>query len=643
MGAGTVISLRSAMWQRLASLCHAARKIMPPCNAHTGQLFACTTNMPAHPSAKLDFSDPHAGPTAPRLRHVFAKPRQVLSAHHAAEVPGLLNAVQQAAQQGAWCLGYLRYEAAAAFDAALQTHPASGPLAWFALYEPPPLWPALDGKISTTSPSSPDLHWQQTLSRPSFAAAVQQIQQAIAAGEYYQVNYTTQLQAALKQPAQPAAALALFAALQRAQPGGYALYLDTGVEQILSVSPELFFDWHQQTAGGQILARPMKGTAPRGNTPEQDAAQAAALRASPKERAENVMIVDLLRNDLSRMASPGSVQVPRLFHTEALPSVWQMTSDVQARTRAGTTLAQVFAALFPCGSITGAPKVRAMQAIKQLETTPRGIYCGALGLVRPDGAGGIRATFNVPIRTVVLQGQHAYCGIGSGITASAQAGAEWQEWRYKRTFVEQASMAFDLLETLALEQGQWRHGHAHLARLHGAAQYFSYPWDATQVQQCLNDLAQTHPTGRWRVRVLLNAQGQASAQAFPLEPTPAKVQLQLASQHLPEADSPFVRYKTTRRGHYDAFAPTVAGIYDTILYNEAEQITECTRGNLAMLLDGEWVTPALDCGLLPGVGRAVALRDGRLREAVVRRQDVPRIQAWAFLNSLRGWIAADLV
>ena len=319
-----------------------------------------------------------------------------------------------------------------------------------------------------------------------------------------------------------------------------------------------------------------------------------------------------------------------------------MTSDVQAHTRAGTTLAQVFAALFPCGSITGAPKVRAMQAIKQLETTPRGIYCGALGLVRPDASGGIRATFNVPIRTVVLQGKHAYCGIGSGITASAQAGAEWQEWRYKRTFVEQASMAFDLLETLALEQGQWRHGHEHWARLHSAAQYFSYPWDAAHVQQCLDDLAQSHPTGSWRVRVLLNAQGQASAQAFALEPNPAQVQLQLASQPLAEADSPFVRYKTTRRGHYEAFAPTVAGIYDTILYNEADQITECTRGNLAMLLDGEWVTPALHCGLLPGVGRAVALRDGRLREAVVRRQDVQRIQAWAFLNSLRGWIPAQL-
>lgn len=595
--------------------------------------------MPARLTAKIDFSNPHAGPQAGRLRHVFATPQQVLSASSHAQVPALLDAVQQAAEQGAWCLGYLRYEAAAAFDAALQTHPASGPLAWFAVYDPPPVWQEIDSK---TSAPAPDLHWQQTLSRPCFDAAVQQIQQAIAAGEYYQVNYTTQLQASVQQMG-PEAALALFAALQRAQPGGYALYLDTGTEQILSVSPELFFDWHNQADGGHILARPMKGTAPRGNTPEQDAAQAATLRASPKERAENVMIVDLLRNDLSRLASPGSVCVPRLFHTQALPSVWQMTSDVQARTRAGTTLAQVFAALFPCGSITGAPKVRAMQAIAQLETGPRGVYCGALGLVRPDGVGGIRATFNVPIRTVVLQDKQAHCGIGSGITASAQASAEWQEWRYKRTFVEQASMAFDLLETLALEHGQWRHGHEHLARLQSAAQYFSYPWDAAHVQQCLDDVAQAQPQGCWRVRLLLSANGHATAQAFALEPNPAKVRLQWASLPLPEANGPFVRYKTTRRGHYDAFAPSTADIYDTVLYNEADEITECTRGNIAMLLDGQWVTPALHCGLLPGVGRAVALREGRLREAVVQRQDVPRIQAWAFLNSLRGSIPADLV
>jgi para-aminobenzoate synthetase/4-amino-4-deoxychorismate lyase len=272
----------------------------------------------------------------------------------------------------------------------------------------------------------------------------------------------------------------LFQALQRAQPGGYAAFLDTGDEQLLSVSPELFFEWRE----GRLLTRPMKGTAPRGSNPEDDAAQAQALRRSPKERAENVMIVDLLRNDLSRIAEPFSVNVPRLFHTEALPAVWQMTSDVEARTRAGCTLADVFAALFPCGSVTGAPKVRAMRAIRELEAGPRGVYCGAMGVLRPGGG----ATFNVPIRTVSLRGKEARCGIGSGITSGSVAEAEWQEWRHKRAFLERASAPFEILETLALEAGRLRNLDEHLARMEATAAHFGTPWDAMQLHACLQAL-----------------------------------------------------------------------------------------------------------------------------------------------------------
>jgi para-aminobenzoate synthetase/4-amino-4-deoxychorismate lyase len=387
----------------------------------------------------------------------------------------------------------------------------------------------------------------------------------------------------------------------------------------------------------------MKGTAARGATPEADAAQADALRASPKERAENVMIVDLLRNDISRIAQPFSVRVPRLFHTEALPSVWQMTSDVQATTRAGTTLADVFGALFPCGSVTGAPKVRAMQMIRALEAGPRGVYCGAIGVVRPGDPGqGIRATFNVPIRTVIVRGDGLRCGIGSGITSSALPDAEWQEWRDKRKFLERASQSFDLLETLALENGQLRHAAAHLARMAGAAAHFGYLWNAAIVQRCLDALAQAHPQGLWRVRLLLNAQGQAHAEAFAMDASPARVRLQLAASPLIDAQSEFVRFKTTRRAHYNAFTPTVPDVFDTVLWNEQREITECTRGNVAMLLDGRWVTPPLACGLLPGIGRALALQAGQMVESVVRLDDLPCVKAWAFVNSLRGWLSAEL-
>lgn len=585
---------------------------------------------------RIDFTLPQgaAGAAEARLRMRFGTPHGVWVARAPGEVRAVLDAAETAARAGAWCLGFVRYEAAAAFDPALVTHAADGPLAWFAAYSEALPW--TEGE-PTAAPdgAAAQVDWQSTLTRADFDKAMARIHEAIASGAFYQVNYTAPLHGELLQGTPET----LFDALLRAQPGGYAACIDTGEEQVLSVSPELFFDWD----GERILARPMKGTAPRGATPEQDAALAQALRSAPKERAENVMVVDLLRNDLSRIAQPFSVKVPRLFHTQALPSVWQMTSDVQAITRPETRLADVFSALFPCGSITGAPKVAAMQMIHDLEPHARGVYCGALGVLRPTGAGRMHATFNVPIRTVVLRGSEAVCGIGSGITSGAQADGEWREWLHKSAFVERASAPFALLETLALEDGVWRHLPEHLQRLQDAAAHFSYPW-SQRVAQSLAAVAAAQPRGLWRVRLQLDAQGEATAEAFACAPTPAPVRLQLAAAPLQDrwAHGQFVRYKTTRRAHYDAFTPSDPLVFDTLLFNEQREITECTRGNIAALIDGQWVTPPLACGLLPGVGRAVALRAGRVREAVLHLDDVPRVAAWAFLNSLRGWLAAEL-
>ncbi|NMM12184.1 MAG: aminodeoxychorismate synthase component I [Rhodoferax sp.] len=572
----------------------------------------------------IDFAATGTPGSADPLRCAFGAPRQTLVAHRPAQVRPLLEAVQALARQGYWCVGYLRYEAAAAFDPALAVQEADGPLAWFGVHDAPQAWPDLAVGNSAIA------QWQEALSRSAFDQGMAEIHRAIVDGELYQLNYTAPLHGTLT-----GAPRDLFMALQRAQPGGYAAFIDTGDEQVLSVSPELFFDWD----GERILARPMKGTAPRGATAEIDAALAAQLLASAKERAENVMIVDLIRNDLSRVAQPFSVTVPHLFQLEALPSVWQMTSDVEARTRPGTTLADVFAALFPCGSITGAPKVRAMQMIKSLEPEPRGVYCGAVGVVRPGGA----ATFNVAIRTVTVQGDALRCGIGSGITADATAEGEWQEWRHKRAFLERARQPFELLETMALEDGVLRTAPEHLARLARAAQHFGYPWAATRVEACLRQLADSHRQGLWRVRLRLDAHGQAQAEAYAMEVIPTPVTLALAATAFEAADSEFVRFKTTRRAHYDAFAPHESGVFDTLLWNRQGEITECTRGNVALRLDGRWVTPPLRCGLLDGIGRARFLREGRLAEAVVRVEDLPRATGLAFVNSLRGWLDAVLV
>ena len=410
----------------------------------------------ATPGTWIDFTQPRAAGNL-RLRGRWGAPARVLVAHHIGEVKPVLEAVHAAAEAGHWCVGHVRYEAAPAFDAALQVHAADGPLVWFEVHDgAPSAWPSAEA----AGPAEARATWLPTLARPDFDAAIARIHQAIGDGELYQVNYTAPWTGTVT-----GEGTALFDALLRAQPGGYAACFTAGDEQVLSVSPELFFDWQASAAGGSILARPMKGTAARGATPALDAAAAERLRASPKERAENVMIVDLLRNDLSRIAEPHTVRVPELFHTQALPTVWQMTSDVQARTRSGLRLPDVFAALFPCGSVTGAPKVRAMQLIRELERQPRGIYCGAIGVVRPDGRGGIAATFNVPIRTVVMRGTQARCSIGSGITASAEAGAEWQEWLHKQAFLARASEPFEVLETLALVDGVYRHQAEHLARM----------------------------------------------------------------------------------------------------------------------------------------------------------------------------------
>ena len=590
----------------------------------------------ATPGTWIDFTQPRAAGN-PRLRGRWGAPARVLVAHHIGEVKPVLEAVHAAAEAGHWCVGHVRYEAAPAFDAALQVHAADGPLVWFEVHDgAPSAWPSAEA----AGPAEARATWLPTLARPDFDAAIARIHQAIGDGELYQVNYTAPWMGTVT-----GEGTALFDALLRAQPGGYAACFTAGDEQVLSVSPELFFDWQASAAGGSILARPMKGTAARGTTPALDVAAAERLRASPKERAENVMIVDLLRNDLSRIAEPHTVRVPELFHTQALPTVWQMTSDVQARTRTGLRLPDVFAALFPCGSVTGAPKVRAMQLIRELERLPRGIYCGAIGVVRPDGRGGIAATFNVPIRTVVMRGTQARCSIGSGITASAEAGAEWQEWLHKQAFLARASEPFEVLETLALVDGVYRHQAEHLARMAEAAQHFGYPWQPAAVHACLQALAAQHGSGPWRVRLLLDRFGQPRAEAFALQPTATPVRLQLATRPLAEAHGEWVRFKTTRRAHYAAFAPAPgSGIFDTVLFNAEGEITESTFGNLAMQMDdGRWLTPPLACGLLPGVGRAVALREGRVQEGVVRVQDLHRVRRWAFINSLRGWLDAELV
>ncbi len=592
-------------------------------------------------------------PASPRVHRQFGVPVRWIVARALDEVPGVLDAAHAASKSGAWCIGWVPYEAAPGVNATLvpgvhvHARAAGRVFAAFAVHAEP----LADATAPTALPwrSGPwenDVLPVARLDAPAGSALhdrIQTIRARIREGDVYQVNLTTVLRSTLTGGPD-----AYFAALARAQPHGYlfrvAHDLDGVPERILSVSPELFFHWKD----GSIRAQPMKGTAPRGRTPEADAAADRSLVESDKERAENVMIVDLMRNDLSRIATLGSVRVPRLFERHALPTVWQMTSTVAADVRPGTSLSDVFGALFPCGSVTGAPKRSAMELIRRLEDEPRGVYCGAVGILQPGG----EALFNVPIRTVALVADRnepdrwqARCGVGSGITFDSSPDGEAREWRSKLGFLQRAAEPFELLETLRLDGGDWWLLDEHLARLQRTAARFGYRLDEDIVTAALAEVRSANPTGCHRVRLLVGADGNVQTESALLPPTIAPIRLKLAAAPMPDADD-FVRFKTTRRAAYAPFAPSAAeraeGIFDTLLHNARGELTETTFGNVALRVDGHWLTPDESCGLLPGVYRQRLLAEGRIAEAVLDRCVLERAEGVAFLNSVRGWLEADL-
>jgi para-aminobenzoate synthetase / 4-amino-4-deoxychorismate lyase len=603
---------------------------------------------PRHPRphpilrAVIDFPDTAPGAASgDRLRASFEQPKALIEAWTLADVMPALAQVQAHANAGCWCIGGVAYEAAPAFDASLRTHPPDGrwPLVRFGVYEAP-LTHALPlaGEQSAAN-------WAMSASRARYLTQVQRAQQAMAAGECYQVNLTSSLTGTLA--GEPSAWMR---ALSERQPGGYLLWLDGGSQHVVSASPELFFDWQPDGSGGQLRCRPMKGTAGRESDPQRDAAARERLLASPKEQAENVMIVDLLRNDLNRIAIPDSVRVDQLLEAEAWPTVWQMTSSISARARPGIQLPDVMRALFPCGSVTGAPKSQAMRWIHDLEDGARGLYCGALGVVRPGG----HATFNVPIRTLLLQQQpasgspptwQARYGVGSGLTVYADPASEWEEMMTKTQILHTASEPFQLLETLRLEAGAYTLLDRHLQRLQDSARHFNYPCDASAIRVRLDQLVRSgHSHGLWRVRLTLDASGAIDLRAMPMSATGQPVHVALAPESLTTTGAlqAFIQHKTTRRAHYEALAPTDPGVFDHLLYNHRGELTEFTRGNVALRLNGQWLTPALSCGLLNGTYRAELLASGHLSEATLTANDLKQAQGLAFFNSLRGWLDATL-
>jgi para-aminobenzoate synthetase/4-amino-4-deoxychorismate lyase len=561
-------------------------------------------------------------------------PSEILTAARPDEVAGVLQQVHDATEAGSWAFGYVAYEAAAGLDAQLpggSPAPGQPPLVWFGLCDEPaevePLTPPVEAGARPAV-------WRPDWTDDEHARAVASVREHIAAGETYQCNLTDRLRATVAGDPRD-----LYARLALAQRGAYNAYLDLGRHVVASASPELFFEW----AGSVVRTRPMKGTAPRGRTTAEDREQSRLLRSSSKEQAENLMIVDLLRNDLGRLAEVGSVEVDELFALERYPTVWQMTSEVSARVRTGTTLLDLFRALFPCGSVTGAPKRRTMQLIADLEPTPRGVYCGAVGLVAPPSAA-FRARFNVAIRTVVVDrstGAAVY-GAGGGITWGSEAAAERAELHAKAAVLAHDVTEHRLLETLAFVPGAGlRHLDRHLTRMADSADWAGFRFDRTVVADAVRR-AVARRTGPARVRILLSREGDADVELQAMPPAGTRpVRLALDDEPV-DATDPWLQHKSTRRDVYLTRALRHPEADDVVLVNQHGELTETTTANLAVRLEGRWWTPPTTSGCLPGVERARLLESGLLHERVLRVDDLHDAEQLAVLNSLRGWREARL-
>ena len=573
----------------------------------------------------LDFAD-HPGHV---IRRVFTQPSVVLKAYHPDEVRPLLDRIEAATRNGAYAAGYMSYECAPAFEPSARVHASMGqPIAQFGVFDAPQskLHPAPSTEPPSCSP------WTLDVSPEEYARNIHLIHEAIERGDTYQINYTLRAVSRLT-----GSSSAYYERLRHAQRADYCAWLDCGDFQILSISPELFF----ARTGNVVTTRPMKGTVRRGFQPEEDAALERWLSESRKNRAENLMIVDLLRNDLSRVARSGTVQVPALFTIERYPTVLQMTSTVKATLRDEITLSDLFASLFPCGSITGAPKLKSMELIHQLENSPRGPYCGAIGWIKPGGD----AQFNVAIRTLTLDTDSGamVCGLGGGITWDSRSDEEYAEVVTKSKFLEFEPGDYELLETLLLRDGQFWLEEEHLARLARSAAALGFAQPAPVLRQTLARYAQQYPCGDYRVRLCYGRGGTVHLEGFPITPNPAlTVSVTLARTPVSSLN-PLLQHKTTQRDLYEHHVQAaLPGHYDVLLWNERGEVTEFTRGNLVLEQNEAFYTPPQACGLLPGAYRQRLLDEGQLVERVITLADLATAEALWFVNSVRGWVAVQL-
>ncbi|MDE3201052.1 MAG: aminodeoxychorismate synthase component I [Acidobacteriota bacterium] len=587
------------------------------------------------------------------LSHLFLSPLKIISVLSEEQIPALFARIESAISAGHVAAGYFAYECAAAFElkAFPSTFDSNTPLAWFGIYErafrfdhATGEW--LDGApkaladftVAVSESPDPTIKAALPLTRPAYREQIETIHECIRSGDIYQLNFTQSMRFARKD-----SIVALYAHLLASQPAAYAAFIHADADhRILSFSPELFFRVEDTDGTRRIITKPMKGTAPRGRNNAEDAYIADWLRNDEKNRSENVMIVDLLRNDLGRLCAYGSVQVDELFSVERLRTLWQMTSTVSGTLRRDTNYEQIFSALFPSGSVTGAPKVRAMQLISQLEPESRGVYTGAIGFFAPH-----QSVFNVAIRTLEFSGHEGRMGVGSGIVIDSDSRAEYDECLLKSTFLTQRNEPFQLIESLL-----WQDGYpflaSHLDRLADSAAYFGFAFDRGAIESALHEQTSQFnaPTLR-KVRLLLEEFGATTITSQTISAAKASdppLRVTISADRSNSRD-PMYFHKTTCRPLYTRAlrAAQQAGFDEALFMNERNEITEGTISNVFIEREGILLTPPVQCGLLAGVYRQhLFTTHTTIREQILTLEDVGKADTLYLANAVRGLRRAQL-
>jgi len=579
-----------------------------------------------------------------RYSFLFTHPLAILEANEYDRIFEIFEQIEEYAKRN-FLAGFFSYELGYYFTNQMEDEEAfEFPLVWFGVYEKPLIFDHQSGTFTdfhqewfADSKTPRPLHLisnlQLTISLHDYESRIHQIKKYIEDGDTYQVNFTTKYE--FDFAGHP---YSLYQDLKRKQEVAYNAFIKIRGRYILSISPELFF----RRQGNSVVARPMKGTMPRGRTFAEDQLQSQRLAADEKNRSENVMIVDLLRNDLGRVSKTGSVRVSNLYSVEKYNTLFQMTSTIESELKEGITYFDLFKSIFPCGSVTGAPKIRTMQIIRELERAPRGVYTGAIGMISPGGD----AAFNVPIRTITTENARGEMGVGSGIVYDSDARAEFEECQLKANFLIEQYHEFSLIETILWQDGYVRLS-LHLKRLRESAAYFDFAYNENEILEKLRD-AEKHfiISGRYKVRLLLDKEGTIQIGAEPLAYQKTESGRAAISSVRTSSRDRFLFHKTTRRDLYQSEYEkySVQGFFDVIFMNEKGEITEGVISNIFIKKDGNYYTPPVECGLLNGVFRQEFLaKSSNAAERTLSLEDLYSADEIYLTNSVRGMMKVEVV